>query len=438
LATLGHAVTLLVRAKAQRHPMGETAPVLAIELLEEMGLGHVVEMATYRVTTMGLTIWDSEAPAAHPSHAILLRRDHFDALLRRAAESAGVRAFELAFCAAPRRRRGGGWILPLATSAGDGCIEADFLVDARGRRGGARRLGAATVALAASWRDAAPMPAATCIEAASDAWAWGGVAPDRRQAAACFVDPERVAGLDAAGRLTLYADLLARMRLLRRLLDGRICAPPVVLDATARFAANIAEPDRIAIGDAAVATEPLSSQGVQGAIVSALQGAAVVHTALTRAEDKALALDFHRRSRLAAARIAQRNAAAFHTAVLARFETPFWRRRAVARDAAPPHVSADAAHKAFDAPLRLSPSARVQDGAMLDGPVIRRRLVLEHPALDAPLAYLGPVELAPLLEAVPFPATSTQLFRAWSERVGPDRANAVLSWLCSRGLLIAA
>jgi flavin-dependent dehydrogenase len=239
-------------------------------------------MAADRVATEGLTVWDSEAPAAHPSHAILLRRDRFDALLRRAAESAGVRAFEVAFCAAARRRCGGGWSLPLATAAGDGCVEADFLVDARGRRGGAHRLGAATVALAACWRDAAPMPAATCIEAASDAWAWGGVALYGRQAAACFVDPEHVAGLGAAGRLALYADLLARMRLLRPLLDGPICAPPVVLDPTARFAANIAEPDRIAVGDAAVATEPLSSQGVQRAIVSALQGAAVVHTALTQ------------------------------------------------------------------------------------------------------------------------------------------------------------
>jgi Tryptophan halogenase len=212
----------------------------------------------------------------------------------------------------------------------------------------------------------------------------------------------------------------------------------VVVDATTRLDVQTAEPDMIAVGDAVVATDPLSSQGVQSAIVSALQGAAVAHTALVRPKDAALAFDFHRTSRITAARIARRHAASLHAAVLARFETPFWRRRAQAGDHAPRPVSADAtATNAPEAPLRLSPSARLQDGPVLQGDVILRRRVLEHPGLDGPVAYLGPVELAPLLEAAHFPATSSQLFGAWSQRFGPNSADLILTWLRSRGVLVA-
>lgn len=209
LAMLGHEVVLLVRSRAHRHPMGETAPLSVIRLLEGIALGDSVAMATYRVATEGLALWDSEAPTAHRSPTLLLRRDRFDAVLRIAAESAGVRVFQFNANGASRRKVGGGWRLPFVTAAGEGYVEASFLVDARGRRGGARRLSAATIALAGCWHDAAPLPAATCLEATSDAWAWGGVAPDGRQAAACFVDPGRIARVDAAGRMALYAELLA-------------------------------------------------------------------------------------------------------------------------------------------------------------------------------------------------------------------------------------
>ncbi len=209
-----------------------------------------------------------------------------------------------------------------------------------------------------------------------------------------------------------------------------------MLDATARLGPDIAGPGLIAVGDAAVATEPLSSQGVQGAIVSALQGAAVVHTAITQPENATLALDFHRASRLAAASSAISHTASFHAAVLARFDTPFWRSRAGAREQARRTAAVDAAVP--DAPLRLSPSASIQDGPVLDGVVIRRERVLEDPGLNGRLAYLGAVKIAPLLEATRFPIVRSELARVWSERIGPRDADATIAWLWSRGLLVAA
>ena len=437
LATLGHDVALIARRSRRRHPMGETAPASVAQLLEGVGLGDIMAMAAYGVATEGLARWESEEAVVHPPPGLLLRRHRFDALLRMAAEQAGARVIEIAGGVTLKRKTRGGWRASLITSAGAEEIDAAFLVDARGRSAGRRRLGAATIALCARWRDAGPLPATTCLEAASDAWTWGGVAPDRRQAAACFVDPQRLAGLDAAGRTALYVELLGRTRLLRPLLTGVLCETPVVLDATARLGSRIAEPGLIAVGDAAIATEPLSSQGVQDAIVSALQGAAVVHTTITQPEDAPLALDFHRASREAAARNAMHHTSSFHAAVLARFDTPFWRSRAAAGEQAPRPMLAEAA-VGPDAPLRLSPSARIQDGPVLDGVLIRRQRVLESPWLHGPVAYLGAVKVAPLLEATQFPMVRNELFRAWSELIGPKDANAAIAWLCSRRLLVAA
>lgn len=437
LATLGHDVVLVARTHARRHPMGETVPASVERLLEAVGLGAVVPMAAYRVAAEGLVLWESEAPVAHPSPTLLLRRDRFDALLCMAAERAGVRVLRSAAGATPQRRPDGGWRASFTTARGGDCIEAAFLVDARGRRGGGtRRLGAATVALAARWQGASPLPATTCLEASSDAWAWGGVAPDGRQAAACFVDPQLVAGLDPAGRMALYVRLLDRTRLLRQLLTGRTCEAPVVLAATARLGLHIAGPGLIAVGDAAFTTEPLSSQGVQGAIVSALQGAAVVHTALMQPENATLALDFHRASRLGAASSAIAHTASLHSAVLARFDTPFWRSRAEAAEQSPQPKHVGAAVP--DAPLRLSPSARIQDGPVLDGVIIRRQRVLEDSGLQGRVAYLGAVKVAPLIEATRFPMFRSELFHAWSETIGPRDADAIIAWLWSRGLLVAA
>ncbi|MGO9234369.1 MAG: hypothetical protein ACLP4V_09940, partial [Methylocella sp.] len=65
-------------------------------------------------------------------------------------------------------------------------------------------------------------------------------------------------------------------------------------------------------------------------------------------------------------------------------------------------MSADAV-AILDAPLRLSPSARIQDGPVLDGVLVRRQRVLVDPGLDEALAYRGGVKVAPLLETTRLP-----------------------------------
>lgn len=432
LAELGHAVVLVARDGGPRHALGETLPVSALPLLASLGLTGVVDMATTGEERERLAVWGEREPVSQPGRAILLDRGRFDRLLRARAADSGVRV--MAPGAAPRRDPARGWVVPVA---GRAPLCVPVLVDARGRRsGGGVRLGAPTVALAALWDHG---PEATRIEAGEDFWAWGGPAPQGRHGAACFVDPARLAGLDSADRTALYLSLLARTRLFRRLGAGRLLGPPTVHDATSRLVPRCAGPAHVVVGDAALATEPLSSQGVQAALVSALQGAATVNTVLTRPEDAALALRFHRSCRLDAARRARRQAAAMHAAACQRIGSPFWVARAPGGPANP--EEAEPAPPAMIQPgaaLRLAPALRIIDAPVLDGALIRRGHVVRHPGMDGPLAFLGGVAIAPLLAAADFPAPEQDLLRSWSERIGSVEAARVLAWLRRSGLLIAA
>jgi 2-polyprenyl-6-methoxyphenol hydroxylase-like FAD-dependent oxidoreductase len=92
--------------------------------------------------------------------------------------------------------------------------------------------------------------------------------------------------------------------------------------------------DFIRTGEAAVSIDPLSSQGIQVALVSAVQGAAAVHTILTDDYDAAEAIEFFRerqqsaaaRGRIAAARLYGENPV----------ENAFWSSRSFIRDAPRP------------------------------------------------------------------------------------------------------
>jgi hypothetical protein len=56
--------------------------------------------------------------------------------------------------------------------------------------------------------------------------------------------------------------------------------------------------------------------------------------------------------------------------------------------------------------------------------------------LTSPLAFLGDVELAPLLRCVRGGMTSPELLGSWMTRVPPDKGRAIAHWLMARGLLV--
>jgi hypothetical protein len=91
---------------------------------------------------------------------------------------------------------------------------------------------------------------------------------------------------------------------------------------------------------------------------------------------------------------------------------------------------------ASNTPLDLSPGLEIVELPCVVDRLIEARPAVRHPALASPVAFLGDVELAPLLRCVRSGMTPPELVRAWMPRVPPQRGSAIAQWLVSRDLLV--
>jgi hypothetical protein len=298
--------------------------------------------------------------------------------------------------------------------------------------GGAAR----TVALSAQWTRCDPAYVETRIEAGADEWFWGSPLPDRSYAATVFLDAKRVAGRRGDARAELYRDLLSRSKLLRALLHGNMTGPAAVRDATPRIGTDLIGNDFIRVGEASLSIDPLSSQGIQTALLSAIQGSAAVHTILTAGCDPLPALEFYRERQLAAA--ASHRVAAARLYQASPVQNSFWMRRSgAAKDAPPddpPHPQA-----AATPPSRLSVAQALQviEVPVLCGAMIRRAPALCHPGLKQPVAYFAGIALAPLLDEASGASTADQILQRWTRRIPVEAASNIMAWMWSVGILVA-
>jgi flavin-dependent dehydrogenase len=158
----------------------------------------------------------------------------------------------------------------------DRARRCDFLVDATGR--GARLTrgaGARTVRddpqvawIAAYGTAADDRDARTLVEAVDDGWWYTSLAPGNRRVVGFVTLPHTP--VDFAERLAATTHVAARVRG-ARLLDG-----PRATDASSAHLAPVAGPGWLAVGDAALAFDPLSSQGLFDALYTGMQGARAV------------------------------------------------------------------------------------------------------------------------------------------------------------------
>jgi flavin-dependent dehydrogenase len=148
-----------------------------------------------------------------------------------------------------------------------------------------------------------------------------------------------------------------------------------VREATASERSSVISEGIVRVGDAAFAQDPLSSQGLQYALVSAGQAAIVINTILVHMENAALAQDFYRLRHDEAVRHHQAACATLYGRQ-DQFDTMFWRERqgpipaapSVLADAEWPYESSEILH----ASLILSAEARWQQTAVITGDFIEK------------------------------------------------------------------
>jgi Tryptophan halogenase len=191
-------------------------------------------------------------------------------------------------------------------------------------------------------------------------------------------------------------------------------------------------PNMVRIGDSCVAMDPLSSQGVQSAIRSALQGSVVANTILSGGDADA-AIEFYQSAVRTIAERHRETAAALY-ADRGSSTSPFWRERASAPSAPPPDI--EPGRIALPSFVRLSSDARLVDHPVIEGDVIRRRPALIHPRLSEPTAFVGGIALSRAIAPIGTGDRVETILAQWAPLMPATTALALLGWLIRHDVLV--
>lgn len=454
LALLGHSVVLVEAQAFPRPHVGESLPPSVLALLELLGVRDRVESAGFLRPRDALIRWPGmPTEAGDPLRAaeepgFQVDRGRFDAILLHAAVDAGAHVLQPARASRPRRFAEG-FHIAMAPHRGEPrpVVRARYLVDATGRRsslwrpapnGGRRFTSPRTLALYGYWRDTGLCGPQTRVEAGRDHWFWGAPLPDATFNATVFVDARRGLARER-GVEALYRRLLAGSTLLKPCLNGRLTGPVRACDATPYHDPEPVFDGGIKIGEAAHAMDVLASQGVQAALRSGVQGAAVLHTFLSSPENAPAAREFHRQRHDEAVRLHHSLATEMYRSAAQTLPHPFWTVRGqplLEPDPAPRPRRRQALPPA-DTAVQLSPQARLSPTPVLVGDTIAPRPALHLPGLPRPVAFSCGVPVKSLLDEIVAPATVVQVLERFQRHLDPSSAAQVLAWMWDQGVVEA-
>ena len=409
LRRLGHDVTLV--CEWRRFAALEGVSIRVLEALRGAGLQHALAQAT--LPSQRQVSWNGQQHAQNIEY--LLDRPDFDRGLREDLRLAGVDLIESRVSSVQSLPTG-----HRIEIEGHDALIADFVVEARGRQAptpGKGLRGPETVSLLNRWQGAAG-DTASAVESLEDGWAWMA----RRADGQCYWQwtlDVASAQLPSKAQLLDYCRQRRQASALAREFFG--AAPEVDLQLQARSSTAILCPQVcgerwIRVGDAAMAVDPLSGNGIFQSLSSALQAPTVINTLLRKPERAALAQRFHQQRVeqlfLRFARIGRD----FYADEQRWREQPFWRARRQWPDAEVAHAEVDFAA------LRIERAPVLKEGFVDEAEVVI--------TADQPLGiwHVQGVELAPLVR------------RLRAEPVGQvlaeltvEQGRMVRSWLLAQG-----
>jgi flavin-dependent dehydrogenase len=294
LTRLGASVLVTDRT-TERPILGEGLPPAAVPVLSELGLENRLLGAGHRTAHGNRSTWGRSTPQDYDfvrspyGDGWHLERADFDGMLAAAIGDTGGILERQTRVVEFRRREGGGWLLSLQNANGRREVQADFLIDASGRaRWLARDLGVRSrrydrlvgiVGVLRPERQSIDSDSFTLVEAVPQGWWYATLLPDSRLVIGYMTDAD-IAAERGARTVSVWMALLQETEQIY----GRVTQYGYRLDSPLRVVAadssclEVVEGEGwCAVGDAAAAYDPLSSQGITTALASgAWAGQAIV------------------------------------------------------------------------------------------------------------------------------------------------------------------
>lgn len=276
LVRAGRSVLLVDEEEPARRKIGESLPAAALPLLRELGLERLLANGAHLPCYGNAYAWGSDELAstdfiADP-HGLgwHLDRRRFDSDLRSSAQREGAALRRTRLTAV--RHGGGLWDVDFSDG---GSARARWLIDATGRHaavgrrvGAKRRLDDALVALCSWSRErAGDTDARTVIEAVREGWWYTARVPAGR-VTVLHVDAERAGRLRKVGQ---WRRALGCTRHVRRFaVDTDLEEDVTVCEAAGARMDRFGGEGWVAVGDAALAFDPLSAQGILTALYTGM------------------------------------------------------------------------------------------------------------------------------------------------------------------------
>jgi flavin-dependent dehydrogenase len=281
LARHGHAVLVLERTRYDNVRIGETLPPQATQWLGQLGILDAFESVPHCVAPGLVSLWDQDAPAEEPfrfnsySNGWHLDRVCFDTALAEAAERAGAVVCRSAVVRSCGRSNDDSWRVGVDVDSNRKEIDTRWLFDATGRNGWfIRRQGVRPrvldrlIGLLAYVDPRASSDQRLFIEARPDGWWYSAPLPGERSIAAFMTDKDLIPHEQGALKL-FWEEQRASSRMISWL-HGKPSAeiPLRVVAANSTWSGTVAGPQWFAIGDAAMAHDPLFGLGICHALGS--------------------------------------------------------------------------------------------------------------------------------------------------------------------------
>jgi flavin-dependent dehydrogenase len=297
LARLGCSAIVIERTYHNAFRIGETLPPSIRPLLGGLGVWEAF-LAQNHCRSFGIhSAWGQVELYANDfifnpyGSGWHLDRARFDLMLAQAAENTSVHVFRGVQLVSIQERRGGGWYIEIGAEGKQLGWDARFLVDATGRASTiARKRGASRVSYdhligaVAFFRPDSRAPAANhalLVEAVEDGWWYSAPLPNGQVVAAFMTDADIYARTSKNARYCLNEQLQKTKHTKVRLCAWTPTSVPQVVSANSSQLDRVTCKNWLAAGDAAMAFDPLSSQGIYKALETGLLAAKAIRDGLS-------------------------------------------------------------------------------------------------------------------------------------------------------------
>ncbi len=367
------------------------------ERFRYFGLGDVFDNNALIPVKTRVHWGGSELDTRFKEPSLLIDRRKFDARLQHFVTNNNVPIFEDEYGFEYKRRNPGDWEVFGRTKKTQ--LSSKFLVIADGKLSSGFsnfvKTGRTTLALEAVGK----IPGInnqvthTGIFSSSDYWSWLAV-HEQELNFNVFVDPKFIRQHHSGRAHDLIRHVASEMQL-----DVDYPVPEMTLlrahNASAGYMECPIGDDFILIGSAAIRSDPLSSQGIQSAFTTAIQGMVCVNTLFDKVENLILAKQFYR-TQIKHMSTRQSIMSSEHYGLAAsHYETAFWKSRSSAKA----HSESEDAPQPDVAKIYIfSEDTKFVTTPCISGEYIVSTTGLTHPSMEQPMLFTAGGGLDRILE----------------------------------------